>query len=298
MIFYFTGTGNSLYAARCLDSEAISIPQIIDRSDLHFSAERIGIAAPIYGHEMPQMVKDFIRRADFETDYMYLILTYGNRHANAVELAEDFFLTAEKRIDYIHTVLMVDNFLPAFDMSLQIAVNKHVEEQLAQIRRDIRAKKRAVETVTDMDRRAHADYVKNVRGKPATVWADFEFSELCIGCGLCTKVCPAGCIHIEGKRAVRSGENCQACMACVHVCPETAIRVKPVLGFREPNPKARYRNNHVSLTDLVRSNWRGQEKEVHAVNDSNWEEQKKVAAAVNHGRKEMAVRETVTTGNK
>ena len=48
MIFYFTGTGNSLYAAKQLDSDCRSIPRPLD-----FSAERIGIAAPIYGHELP-----------------------------------------------------------------------------------------------------------------------------------------------------------------------------------------------------------------------------------------------------
>lgn len=45
-------------------------------------------------------------------------------------------------------------------------------------------------------------------------------------------------------------------MACVHACPERAIRLNPVLGFTEPDPKARYRNENVSLSDLVLSNWR------------------------------------------
>ncbi|MEE8885801.1 MAG: EFR1 family ferrodoxin [Eubacteriales bacterium] len=256
MIFYFTGTGNSLYAARSIDSETISIPQIIDHEDLRFSAERIGIVAPIYGHELPQMVKEFIQKASFETDYMYLILTYGHRHANAVELAKKVFDDAGKRIDYIHTVLMVDNFLPAFDILEETSIDKHVDEQLAEIRQDIVEKRIEIEPVTEEDRLAHADYAAMVGNQPATIWADFDFTDLCIGCGLCTKVCPAGCIHMDGRRAVRTGENCQACMACVHVCPETAIRINPVLGFTEPDPEVRYRNENISLTDLVRSNYR------------------------------------------
>lgn len=256
MIFYFTATGNSLYAAKRLDEKILSIPQVIDRPDLHFRAERIGIAAPVYGHEMPQMVKEFIRRAEFDTDYMFLILTYGNRHANAVELAQNVFENAGKGVDYIHTVLMVDNFLPAFDMKEQTTLNKHVEEQLAEIKRDIHEKKRKIEKVTEQDRKAHAEYQNLVNRQPETIWADFDFTDQCIGCGICTKVCPAGCIHLEEGRAVRTGENCQACMACVHVCPKTAIRVNRVLGFEEPNPEARYRNENVSLTELVRSNCR------------------------------------------
>jgi ferredoxin len=256
MIFYFSGTGNSLYAAKYLDRETISIPQVIDRKNLQFQSERIGIVTPVYGHEMPQMVKEFVRRAEFCTDYLFLVLTYGNRHASAAELAKDIFLKYGKHPDYIRTVMMVDNFLPAFDMEEQMAADKHVEEQLEAIRKDIQKKKHAVESVSEGDREAHADYLETVHHMPETVWADFTFTDLCIGCGICTKVCPAGCISLENRRAVRTGENCQACMACVHACPEMAIEVNPVFGFSEPNPEARYRNENVTLSELVDANWR------------------------------------------
>lgn len=102
MIFYFTGTGNSLYAAKQLDSDCRSIPRLLRSGrPLDFSAERIGIAAPIYGHELPGMVKDFLKTARFDTNYFFLILTYGNRHANAVELARQFCDGCGLRVDYI-----------------------------------------------------------------------------------------------------------------------------------------------------------------------------------------------------
>ncbi|MGI6736917.1 MAG: EFR1 family ferrodoxin [Anaerovoracaceae bacterium] len=265
MIFYFSATGNSLYAARSLDADAVSIPQVMDREEtaggLHFKSEQIGIAAPIYGHELPRMVKEFIDRAEFDTDYLYLILTYGNRHANAVELAQNVFRRAGKRVDCIRTLLMADNFLPAFDMEKQVRLDKHVEEQLADIRADLAAGRHRIEEVTEADRRAHAEYLAAVHGRPETVWADFTFTDQCLGCGICTRVCPAGCLHLERHRAVRIDDHCQACMACAHACPEGAIKVNSVFGFTEPNPHARYRNEHVSLTDLVRANRRSRTAE-------------------------------------
>ena len=69
MVFFFTGTGNSLYAAKQLDETAISIPQAIHDESLRFRDERIGIVAPVYGHELPEMVVSFIRRVTFETNY-------------------------------------------------------------------------------------------------------------------------------------------------------------------------------------------------------------------------------------
>ena len=58
MVFYFTGTGNSLYVAKQVEENPISTPQVMGKSRLDFTAERIGIVTPIYGHEMPEMVKD------------------------------------------------------------------------------------------------------------------------------------------------------------------------------------------------------------------------------------------------
>ena len=55
MVFYFTGTGNSLYAAKQLEEAPISIPQAMGQENLVFSADSIGVVAPVYGHEVPPM---------------------------------------------------------------------------------------------------------------------------------------------------------------------------------------------------------------------------------------------------
>lgn len=69
MVFYFTGTGNSLYIAKQIEGDPISIPRIIHEENQTYTADSIGIVAPIYGHEVPQMVKDFLKKAQFsQTD--------------------------------------------------------------------------------------------------------------------------------------------------------------------------------------------------------------------------------------
>ncbi len=89
MLFYFTGTGNSLYAAKQIEKDPLSIPQVMRGTELDFSAEQIGIVAPIYGHEVPPMVKEFLRKAQFHTDYFYMVLTYGNRHGHSRPQEDD-----------------------------------------------------------------------------------------------------------------------------------------------------------------------------------------------------------------
>lgn len=253
MIFYFTGTGNSLYAAKQLDPELISIPQAIHRDRLIFEADSIGIVCPVYGHEMPAMVKEFLKKAEFRTDYFYLVLTYGNIHGGAAELAEQELASGGKRADYINTLKMVDNFLPGFDMKEQIAIDpeKRVDEHIAQIKADIDSRRKWIQPVSEEDREWHRQFLARQAGNPAGLWKNiYKVTEECIGCGICTRVCPAGCIYLDDQRAVHTAENCQMCMACVHHCPKNAIR----LTIPEKNPFARYHNGHIRLTEIVQAN--------------------------------------------
>ena len=85
MLFYFTGTGNSLYVARQIEETPISIPQVLHQENLNFKDEKIGIVYPVYAGEAPKIVLEFLEKATFETDYFYLILTYGKDVTDAPE---------------------------------------------------------------------------------------------------------------------------------------------------------------------------------------------------------------------
>lgn len=226
---------------------------MIHRTDLDFEAAAIGVVCPVYGHEMPGMVKEFLQKAVFGTEYFYLVLTYGKIHGGAAELAEQALADCGKKADYINTIMMVDNFLPGFDMAEQIALDpeKKVDEHIAAIRADIDARKIWKQPVTQEDRDWHTKYLERQSGAPADSWKHlYRITEDCIGCGICTRVCPAGRIHLEGQRAVYTMENCQTCMACIHHCPENAIR----LNIPEKNPKVRYHNENIRLTEIVAAN--------------------------------------------
>lgn len=225
MIFYFTGTGNSLYAAKKLDEERISIPQALHWDNLCFRANKIGIVCPVYGHEVPPLVREFLQKADFQTDYFYMVLTYGNRHGGASELAYQLCRECGILPQYINVVLMADNW-PSFDVQEQARMDKKTDQQLASIRQDIEAGKRGFSPVTDHDRDVHRQFLANKGRSPGYTWEKLiNITEKCVGCGICTRVCPAGCIQMINGRAALNERDCQTCLACFHACPQRAVRV-------------------------------------------------------------------------
>mgnify|MGYP002642573286 FL=1 len=55
--------------------------------------------------------------------------------------------------------------------------------------------------------------------------------EKCIGCSLCTEVCPHTVFEMrENKARIVDFNACMECGACVNNCPSQAISVNPGVG--------------------------------------------------------------------
>ena len=251
MLFYFTATGNSLYVAKQLNDARVSIARAVHDAEKTYRADKIGIVCPIFGHEVPSLVKEFLLASTFETDYFYLILTYGNRHGGAAELTQTMLQSIGIYPSYIGLVLMVDNFLPGFDMNEQKMIDKKVEEQVARIQSDIDCKRVFIPPVTDQDRAAHKEYLNRMAGMPKNTFSNvYRITDDCIGCGICRKICPKKCFTLDGQKSVWDPDGCMMCMACIHACPMMAIQMR----LPEKNPKARYRNENISVCEIVDAN--------------------------------------------
>lgn len=93
MIFYFTGTGNSLWTAteisRQLGETAESIIHYRNELQIKPSDSRIGIVVPTYMGDLPWIVKDFMLKLKIERNcYAFLVMTSnlgksGNAFLNA-----------------------------------------------------------------------------------------------------------------------------------------------------------------------------------------------------------------------
>jgi ferredoxin len=53
----------------------------------------------------------------------------------------------------------------------------------------------------------------------------------CIGCDMCTAVCPHGVFRLNGRKAeLQQPEDCMECGACALNCPAQALMVQSGVG--------------------------------------------------------------------
>ena len=266
VVLYFTGTGNCLYVARQLagkEGEILSIPQLMRKKQFEIEADEIGLVYPIYGHMPPYMVREFIKKAQLKAEYKFAVLTYGMRKCNAVEIWDGISRKAGNVFDYIGTIVMVDNWLPNFDMNEQMKIDKHIPENLAKITSDLSNRRRWHEPVTQEEREQHEGFMSLSGLDPEVGFlmkADrsFRVTDDCIHCGICTYVCPRGNYELTGQGVKMQGD-CEFCFACIQNCPQRAIQFKKNEDGTWPdgsekNPNARYRNENVSLMELKLAN--------------------------------------------
>lgn len=244
IILYFTATGNSLYVARQL-------------------ADEIGIVYPSYGQMPPNMVRRFIQKARLKAAYKFAVLTYGNMQFVAAGIWDELSRKSGNAFDYITSILMVDNWLPNFDMNEQIKIDKHIPESLERITADIAARKHEIPSTEERARQLFDRFIRDRGLDPEVGYLMhsedyFVVTDACIGCAVCTEVCPRGNYELTST-GVKTEGDCDFCFACIQNCPQKAIKFaelpdSPFLAHGEKNPDVRFRNEHVSLWSIKEAN--------------------------------------------
>lgn len=122
MIFYFTGTGNSGYAAsetaKGTNDEIISISKLMRSGDkLEFTlkeGENIGFVFPIYAWAPPKMVLDFIKKAKFinyKDNYVFAIATCGADIGNTMKLVKKALAEKSMNLNSGFSIAMPNNYI-------------------------------------------------------------------------------------------------------------------------------------------------------------------------------------------
>jgi ferredoxin/protein involved in ribonucleotide reduction len=250
-IYYFTATGNSLKVAKQLGTKLISIPKAIKSNDFKIEDDVVGIATPIFGFNMPRVVKRFIKEIKITASYVFLIGTYGNMYAGFGKTVKKYFKKWNVQLNYVNTIKMVDNYLGAFEVNDQInkIPQKNYDSTFELIENDIKNRKSFIVPYQPKTHLVglmvalvpYSIFDEKAGSKNITIDAK------CVNCETCTKVCPVDNIIIKNK-IVSIGLHCEQCLACVHNCPVRAIH------YKGEKSDARWRNPEITLSEIIQSN--------------------------------------------
>ena len=249
IVFYFTATGNSLFIAKQLSDSPLSIPQELKKTDLTYEADEIGFVFPDYAAAVPVIVREFVEKARFKASYIFSVITFGNASVNVAEWWNDWAKAKGLYNNYINTILMVDNYLPVFDMNEQIKIDKKTDENMAGIIGDISGHKDFI-APSDMGwfTKEMLQGMQDMHFSQKSEQLIKLDADKCIQCTTCTEVCPRGNFSLASGGLQISGK-CEFCLACVQNCPQHALSLE-----RERNKEARYRHPDISLNEIKRAN--------------------------------------------
>lgn len=229
MILFFSATGNSKYAAARLaqatGQELVFIPDCIRSGRDTFADAAIGIVSPTYDWGLPSIVRAFLEKASFQTEYLYFAATYGTTPGAAGYMADRAI--RDRRIDAYYSVRMVDTWTPIFDLSTPEKVAKYTKNTEAQIEDmicGVRERRRNRHMRPRMPAVFAAWIAQPLYDRSVRRTAHLHVEDGCIGCGLCAKKCPVQAIEMKAGRPVWVKEKCVMCLGCLHRCPRFAIQ--------------------------------------------------------------------------
>ena len=242
MIFYFTGTGNTKWAAQqladAIGERLLFIPDELRQGHRTYTLnpdERIGFCFPTHGWQPPRIVRDFIRQLTFHQQdrslrpYCWALTTCGDNMGETMTILNKELNRIGLETDASFAVIMPESNV-CFSF-LHLDTPEREQSKIAEAKRrmphiiDIVKNRRSGihELVKGAIPRTYSYVIGGCYNKhlitDSKFWVD---TKACTSCGLCQKLCPVGDI-VGTPPSWRGDGSCTNCLACYHHCPQHAI---------------------------------------------------------------------------
>jgi ferredoxin len=255
-IYFYTGTGNSLWTARkiadCVDqSELVPLKRNGDES-LQCDSERIGLVFPVHIWGLPAPVIDFVHRLKAgPRQYIFAVAVNAGQVAATLIQLEKLLRAKNLHLSCGFSMDLPSNYIPwggAISEEKQKAKFTAALEKCRQITAIINNNnKLPPEKGSFLLNLIFSMIYRKTLSKVAKMDKSFFADEKCIACGICEKLCPSrNIVMSEGKPVWQ--HRCEQCFACLQWCPEEAIQY----GKNTKNKK-RYHHPEISLKDIMAS---------------------------------------------
>ena len=238
MIFYYSATGNSYWAAKtlaaALGERLVSVTDASKGDEpLTYELqenETLGFVFPVHAWGPPQTLLDFIRRMKFaglDGQYVFALATCGDSAGATMRVMARALGKKGLPLDACWEIAMPNNYLPMYDVD-----SPELERtKLEQAQNEMEPIKELV-----LERAADTKLIGGGGGLPLTTIAGFLFrkfgmrsapfyaTDACISCGRCARICLTSAIRMSGDGKPEWSSRCDHCCACINRCPTRAIQ--------------------------------------------------------------------------
>ena len=235
MILYFTGTGNSKFAASVIsditNDDIISLNDVIKNNlPTTFHSEKpFVIVAPIYAWRFPLIIEKLIQKANFTgNDEIYFIGTMGSQSGNCDKYLEKICNEKGLRFKGFSSISMPNNYIISSVMPDEESVKKTLSTAiptLKEIANKIATKDKIKKTDKTPLPWLLSGIVNTSFNKFAVTSKNFVVSDKCTSCKKCERFCPVNNIEIKDGKPIFKN-SCVSCYGCIHRCPVEAINIK------------------------------------------------------------------------
>lgn len=254
--YWFSGTGNSLYAAKSLasalgDMELVAITRELADHPPVISGEVIGFVFPVYAYGPPAIVRRFIEKAEFgEIKYSFIAMTHGGGPANTAISTDKIFKKRGVEVSAFFTIRMPSNYVVGsnpVEGEKALEIFEKGDEELKNAAHYISQRLYNPAIASGIGGKLKSSLITPLFAKGVKTYdRSFFATDLCNGCGVCAGICPMNNISLTAdKRPVWEG-HCEACLGCINLCPANAIQTG-----RATMKRRRYRHRNISIKDLT-----------------------------------------------
>jgi len=255
MILWFSGTGNSRFAAERLAAHLQEqmmelTPQLLSKPVKPGNTSRIIWVFPVYSWGVPPYIRTVIKNILIDG------ITTEITHHLVVTCGDDTGLTAgmwrkdiKKRgwkCGSAFSIQMPNNYvcMKGFDVDPSKLEKEKLQDapvRIAEVATAILDSEKSGIYVSDMVKGSFALFKSKVIYPWFVRYAmspkPFHYTDACISCGKCAAICPLDNIIMttgstasgnnnilpRPRRYPQWGDNCAGCLACYHVCPKHAV---------------------------------------------------------------------------
>ena len=246
-IFWFSGTGNSLYTAKIIaeelgDTILCTMSAGVPSGTMGGSGEKIGFVFPSYYSNLPRMVRSFAEKLSIkEGTYLFALVTMGGFGQGAIAELETILKKKNLRLDYGRGFLMWGNYVMNYNPADKIKIEKKLDKINKKAKR-ISAQIKAGESSIKKIKLTAGNLYKNIESLDLR----FKAEDSCKACGQCTKICPASNIKMENNKPSWL-HHCEHCTACISWCPVQAIQYG-----EKTKKRRRYQNPKITVDEMVK----------------------------------------------